>query len=790
MRIIYKIFKWFFLLGCLLSLAGTTAIITAYFYLSPTLPDINSLKNVELQIPLRIYTHDQQFIAEFGEMKRIPVTFENIPKTMINAIIAAEDDRFFIHPGVDYQGIIRAVVALIRTGKKRQGGSTITMQVARNFFLSNKKTYLRKLNEIFLAIKIEQMLSKKDILQLYLNKIYLGHRSYGVAAAAQVYYGKTLDALRLDQFAMLAGLPKAPSKYNPVTNKKRATIRRNYVLGRMYHLHLITKADYDSAINMPDDASIHIRQAEVQAPYIAEMVRQDIIQRYGESALNKGYKVYTSIRPALQAAAQKALRDALVAYDKRHGYRHDDITHIPAPFEEQNVSQYLHQYPQVAHLLPAMVLEVTEKQMTILPKGQDKAVIVWENMQWAYAYITDFRHGRKPKKATDIAQKGDIIYVSLNDKNQYVLSQIPKVAGQLISLSPDNGAILALVGGFDFQQSKFNRTIQAQRQPGSNFKPFIYSAALNKGYTPASIINDAPIVFKDQYLEGSWRPQNYSQKFFGPTRLRFALTKSRNLVSIRILRDIGINYTLDYAKKFGFNTEMMPKNLSLALGSGVVTPIELVTGYATFANSGYKITPHFIERITDAEGTTLYQADPDTVCQNHTACQTTAKRIITASNAYLMTSILQDVIQYGTGRKAKVLKRYDIAGKTGTTNDQKDAWFSGYNQDVVTSCWVGFDTPRPLGRYETGGKAALPMWIDFMRIALKNSKQRPYPQPDNIITVKIDKSTGLLAHPQAKNTLLEYFEVGTAPKKYTLSPTLQNTDSNKTTSSSSTEDIF
>jgi len=785
-----------------LMVAGLVIALGIFVYLSPKLPDIETLKDVHLQVPLRVYTSDQKLIAEFGEMKRAPLRFFEIPDLMIKAVLAAEDDRFFKHPGVDYQGILRAGLNLVKTGEKSQGGSTITMQVARNFFLSSEKTYLRKLSEILLALKIEQELNKEEILELYLNKIYLGNRAYGVAAASQIYYGVHPGELSVAQMAMIAGLPKAPSRYNPIADLERAVTRRNYVLGRMYKLGFINDEVYSSSLAEPDNAVLHSLTIEIEAPYVAEMVRSSLVERFGEEAYTGGYKVITTLDSHLQEAANRALRDALLDYDARHGYRgpirHLDISIFPD--EEQRRSE-LDNIPNVGGLIPAIIIHV-EDQTAIAILANNKTVqIPWTGLSWARPYIDDNRLGNAPATAAEILSVGDIVYLQQVSKNEWRLTQIPQVEGALVAVKPDNGGIIALSGGFDFYRSKFNRVTQASRQPGSNFKPFIYSAALAKGFTPASIFNDAPVVFDDPGLESAWRPENYSGTFFGPTRLREALVHSRNLVSIRLLRSTGINYTIDYVSRFGFKASDLPKNLSLSLGSAAMTPLQIAGGYAVFANGGYRVTPYYIDRIEGENGEIIQQAIPDTVCPDCTATppaanvqspdiqDTTAgtgsnqaqadqdtlpqqpsikiaQRVITPQNAYLMTSMMRDVIRRGTGRRARQLGRNDLAGKTGTTNEQRDAWFSGFNPDIVTVTWVGFDQSRSLGNNETGGRAALPMWINFMSEALKGKPEKPLERPPGLVTVRIDPESGLLVDSNYPHAIFETFRTEDVPDRH------------------------
>jgi len=774
---------------------GVLAILGSYIYITPRLPPIEALRDIRLQVPLRVYSNDHKLIAEFGKMKRTPLKYEEIPEKMTQAILAAEDDRFFIHPGVDYHGILRAVVSLARTGKKSQGGSTITMQVARNFFLSREKTYLRKLSEIFLSLKIERELSKENILELYLNKIYLGNRAYGIAAAAQIYYGKNIDDLSIAQFAMIAGLPKAPSRYNPIVNPERALIRRNYILDRMQQLGFIDAQTLEISQAELDDSRIHGLTIEVEAPYVAEMVRNHMVTLFGDEAYTNGYNVITTVDPSKQKAANSALRKALFDYDMRHGYRGViDHVELESLADQPNWLDIFNNISTPAGLQPALILALDEQEAVAVLADEQIITLPWEGMAWARRYLDDNHMGPEPKLASDVLQRGDVIYVR-GVGSTWRLAQIPQVEGALVSLQPKDGAIVAVAAGLDFYHSKFNRVTQATRQPGSSFKPFIYSAALNKGFTAASIVNDAPVVFDDPGLESVWRPENYSGRFFGPTRLRVALMKSRNLISIRLLRAIGVDYMLDYASRFGIPTNDLPRDLSLALGSGAVTPLHLAGGYAVFANGGYRITPHFIKNIKNMDGEIIPQAPNPVVCPecstldeivtseiddeqmdiSSTTGQTTesttpdfiaAERVIPAENVYLMTSMMRDVIQHGTGRRARQLRRSDIAGKTGTTNDQRDAWFAGFNPDLVTITWVGFDKVRSLGNRETGGRAALPMWIDYMAEALRGQPIRPLTRPPGLVSVRIDPETGLLADTNHKGAIFETFRPEFVPQRH------------------------
>ena len=759
-----RLLLWLFFLGALPALG--LLIYAALLY--PKLPDASSLKEVTFKVPLKIVTADHKLITEIGTEKRIPLKYTEIPERMTQAIVSAEDEHFFEHHGVDLKGLARAVFELITTGHKKSGGSTITMQVARNFFLTKKKSYLRKFKEILLAIKIEQELSKPKILALYLNKIFLGYRSYGVAAAAQTYYGKPIDQLSLDEYAMIAGLPKAPSAYNPIANPERAKIRRNYVLRRMYENGYITEAEMKAAQAAPIHAKLSGARIEVRANYVAEMARHFAIQKFGPDALTKGLTLVTTINSTLQKTANQAVANGLQAYERRHGYR-GPITHL-SPTQLVNakqVKQTLDQVPIYANLKVGVVTNVAQKTASILLKDGQTIQLTLEALKWARPFISVNKKGPEPEKMADILHAGDVIYV-IKEADQWQLAQNPTTESALISLRSSDGAVQALVGGYDYFRSKFNRVIQAKRQVGSNIKPFLYSAALHKGYTAASTINDAPVVFHDSALEDIWRPENYSGRFYGPTRLRKALAYSRNLVSIRLLRQIGIPYAIDYIHRFGFPLEALNKHrdLSLALGSAQFTPWEVVRGYATFSNTGFLIEPYFVKTILDNNGNPIYQAQPPKACHNqcNEADPNQAKRVISPQNAYIITSLMQDVIRYGSGRKANVLKRLDIAGKTGTTNDQKDAWFSGFNPDITTTVWVGFDQPATLGRREVGGRAALPIWIDYMRVALKDFPNRPFARPAGLVNIPIDKQTGKAVPADTPGAIFEVFRKEYAPK--------------------------
>lgn len=737
-----------------------------FIYAQSQLPSVESLKTVQLQVPLRIYSKEGLLIQEYGEKRRIPVTYEQIPKMLVNALLATEDQRFFDHGGVDVFGLGRATLRMIKTGTKSQGGSTITMQVARNFFLNRKKTFLRKFNEIMLAIKIDRELPKEKILELYLNKIFLGNRAYGVGAAAIIYYGKPLKELSLAQLAMIAGLPQAPSTQNPIVNPVAAKKRRDHVLMRLLEEKYISQEQYQEAINEPVIAEYHGANVEVSAPYVAEMIRQSLYEYFGEDAYTKGYKVYTTINGHLQNTADEVVENHLIGYDKRHGYR-GPVKHIEQANQLSiaDIHQVLSQVPAINDLLPAMVTQVGAKSIQVQTRDKRSLSILWEGLSWARPALRKGYVGRAPTKAGDIAKIGDVIYVR-QIHQQWMLTQIPEVEAALVAMNPTNGALEALVGGLNFQKSKFNRATQSSRQPGSSFKPFVYAAALDKGYTLSTLVNDAPIAIYDPSLPDLWRPHNDTHTFNGPTRLREALVRSRNLVSIRILDDIGIGYAIDYFSRFGFDKKHMPHGLSLALGSLSVSPLQLALAYSVFANGGHKVDAYLIEKITDSEGKVLLQGKPLIACSE--PCQNThlqpsrrAPLVIPTDVAYLMHSALTDVIRFGTAHAATVLNRTDIAGKTGTTNEQVDTWFAGYHPDLVVTTWVGYDTPTPLHEY--AAQLSLPLWIDFMREALKKLPMHPITAPENIISLQINPTTGLQARPGQANTITEYFRKDALP---------------------------
>ena len=775
------------LVGLFGLLASGVVILTLIaLILTPTLPSLEDLSGAQLKVPMRVYTADGELIAEFGEEKRIPVRIEEVPDMLIKAVLAAEDRSFFYHHGVDFVGILRAAWHNLRTQSTSQGASTITMQVARNFFLSPEKTYTRKIKEVLLAFKIERELSKQQILELYFNKIFLGHRSYGFAAAAQIYYGKNLPQLTLPEMAMLAGLPKAPSRDNPLTNPDNALERRNTILKQMLNLDFIDEAAYTDAVKSPLAAAKHALKSDTAAPYVAELVRQYMIQSYDEKTYAGGFHVYTTLNAKHQQAAVRALRAGLLDYEHRHGYRgpagHVSIRGKP---DAENLDDALKDYRIVGDLLPGVVLKVEEKSAQVYTQDGATVELGWGGLSWARRYIDENTLGNVPRNADDAVKPGDIIYLEavedpqqLQETGAWRLAQIPEVAGGLVALRPSDGAVLALTGGFDFYQSSFNRVTQAERQPGSSIKPFIFSAALDKGFTAASTVSGAPIVMDGDSPEEEWRPEDYSKKFFGPTRLRKALAQSLNLVSVRLLRAIGVSYTVEYMERFGFDTAKLPRNLSLALGTASATPMQMVNAFAVFANGGYRVTPYFIARVEDANHNVLEQAKPAIICLecdaqgNPTAAVTTgaatdkdkpayAPRVLSPEVSFLMASMMQDVIRAGTGRGALVLGRKDLAGKTGTTNDYRDAWFSGFNSEVVATAWVGFDQPVSLGRGETGGRTALPVWIDFMRPALEGVPENPLVPPASIVRILINSETGKPTTPDDPQAMEEYFIQGT-----------------------------
>ena len=724
--------RWWFLpaLAVLaLPILPLLVVIFAAMLTYPTLPSLEVLTDYRPKVPLRVFSAEGMLIGEFGEERRELIKIDEVPDLMKKAILAAEDDRFYEHGGVDYIGVLRAAFSNFVSGGVKQGASTITMQVARNFFLSKEKTLTRKFNEMLLAFKIEHNLSKDEILQLYINQIYLGQRSYGFAAAAQIYYGKPLGQLSVAEMAMLAGLPKAPSAFNPVVNPKRAKLRQMYVLRRMHELGFIDTAQLEAAQLERFIAKHGNQEFSVKADYLAEMVRQVMYERYQEDTYTQGYNVYTTIRQQDQAAAYAAVRSGVLEYDSRHGYRGPEgFIDLRKDKSEEFMEEALQEVSDSDDLIPAIVESVSPKAVKAYAKGGLSVEISGEGLRFAQRSLGDKLSWNQRIRV------GSLIRVQKNEKDNWQIAQIPQVESAFVSASPRNGQIYALVGGFDFNHNQFNHVTQAWRQPGSGFKPFIYSAALEKGFTPASVINDAPLVFDAaQTGDQPWQPKNYDDNFDGPMRMRQGLIKSKNLVSIRILQAIGPEYAQDYITKFGFDKDKHGPYLTMALGAGSVTPMQLLTGYSVFANGGYRIMPYFIDRIEDAQGKLLSQSASLVAGGG-------AEQVIDVRNAFTMVSMMQDVVRHGTAVRAMTLGRQDLAGKTGTTSDSMDAWFCGFQPTIVAISWIGFDTPRSLGDKETGGGAALPMWMSYMEKVLKNVPEAEYTMPENMVAVRINDS--------------------------------------------------
>jgi len=761
----------------LLALLGVYAMACSYLYMAPSLPSVEVMRKVELQVPLRVYTRSGALIAQIGEQRRIPVTYEQIPLMLKNAFLAAEDDRFFQHHGIDYMGVLRAVLVNLVSGDRAQGASTITMQAARNMFLTQEKTLRRKLSETFVTYRMESEFTKPEILGLYLNVIFFGQRAYGVAAAAETFFGKSLDALTLGEAATLAGIPKAPSHYNPIANPQLAAGRRTYVLRRMRELGFIDENAAQAANAEPVSGRAHAPLYDVEAPYLAEMARLDLRNRFGAKAESAGYKVYTSIDSRLQTAANRALRIGLIEYDRRHGFRgpigHTDVSTT----DSKELAALLDEYSPIGNLAPAIVVAAGEKSARVFVKNSsDVAQIDWDGLSWARRAENGAALGAAPKRADEILTPGDIVYVIADGKGAAQLAQLPQAQSALVAVDPNDGAIVALVGGFDYFTNKYNRVTQAKRLPGSGFKPFLYSAALENGFTPASVLLDAPVVLEGEGMETAWRPENSTGEFHGPTRLREALVRSRNLVSIRLLRAMGTGPAIDYLTRFGFARNALPTNLTLALGTMQATPLDIAAGYAIFANGGYRVQPYFIDRIENAAGSVVWRAQPPSVWQG-------AERVISAENAWLMTDMMKDVIRRGTARRAMALGRDDLAGKTGTTNDAKDTWFNGFNRNLVATVWVGFDQERSLGESEEGAKTALPIWMHFMREALNGVPQQTVPMPEGLVALPISARTGSLTSEGNPDAITELFMADRLPAGATPgeeSATGNNPDDNTT----------
>ncbi|MEF8794536.1 penicillin-binding protein 1A [Thiohalorhabdus sp.] len=808
-----KIFKRFLILAGFMGLIGGITALGGYLWLNSQLPPITALTNYEPKTPLRIYARNGELIGEFGRETRYSLPPDAIPPTLKDAFLAAEDSSFFDHPGIDIPGIFRALIADIKAGAAVQGASTITQQVARTFLLTRERTILRKLREMMLAFRIEQRLSKDEILHLYLNQIYLGNGAYGVEAAAQGYYGKSVHQLELTEMAMIAGLPKAPSGYNPVTNPERAKRRRNYVLRRMAETGSAKPEMVGRLLDTPIHAERHDPVSEPM-PMVAEEVRRRMVERHGqERAYTEGFRVFTSIQPEAQRQARRAVQQGLLDYTYRHGYKgpedHVDLGKLREQVAEQPegpdlrqvLLQRLDAYERLGPLHAGIVLGLGPKDpgpdwqgpaqtaRVLLANGQ-KLTLPWRGIRWARPYKTPTTRGPKPEEAADVMSPGDIIRLEKRPDGPWFLSQVPEVQGSLVAMQPDSGRIRAMIGGFEPSLSQYNRATQARRQPGSAFKPFLYAGALEKGLTPATLINDAPIVFEDSALETRWRPENYSQKFHGPTRLREGLENSRNLVTIRLVRRLGIDYTLDFASRFGFDPQHLPADLSLSLGSASLAPMKVVQGFAVFANGGLRVDPILIQRVEDRQGrqvdrriaqsrcTQCHRAraaelpEPDVLASHpeqrfHEAIR--PERVLSPQVNHQMVTLLQGVVERGTGWRAKKLGR-NLAGKTGTSNDQRDAWFLGFSEDLVAGVYVGFDQPQTLGSQETGSRAAAPIWVDFMGQALKGVPKQEFEQPEGLVTVRIDAETGKRAASWSEETLFEIFREGKAPAEVTPRP--------------------
>jgi penicillin-binding protein 1A len=798
-------------LGAIGGISATAGVVGAYYYVQPGLPAAETIRDIPLQIPLRIFSRDGYLISEIGERRRILVTYDELPQHVVDAFVAAEDQRFFEHPGVDYRGVLRAVVEGITTGNPT-GGSTLTQQLARDYFLTRERRLTRKLREAFLAWKIEQEFTKEQIMALFLNKMFFGQRAYGVAAASQVFFNKNLGDISVAEAATLAGVLPAPSRYNPVSSAENATYRRGYVLRRMRELGYIDSTTYDAAMAEEMESRLHGAAVELNAPFVAEMVRSEMLKRYGEGTYTDGYQVVTSLDSRMQEGANYALRNGLLEFTRRRGYKgpieNIELTDelLAKPFAEWpiEIRELLDQYAP-GGLAVALVTGVHENNTaSVLLRGGAESSIPWWGIRWANPYIDRESYGPAPETAAEVLAVGDLIYVMPTTKGVLALAQVPEAQGALVSVDPFDGAVAALTGGFDFTTSKFNRARQAYRQPGSSFKPFIYSAALEHGNTPATVVLDAPVVISSSELEAVWRPINYSGRFYGPTRMREALVRSMNLVSVRLLLfETGVGNAVRHIKKFGFGDAALPRNGSLALGGGAASPLDMAQGYATLANGGHAVKPYVIDAIYGPDGETLYRANPAIVCD---ACvpeepefrfdrvpqseltleemaeiatvyqpdATTAPELfaevnvapqmISPQNAFLVQDMMRDVIRRGTGRKALALGRRDLSGKTGTSNDRRDAWFGGFNGDIASVVWVGYDDDLPLGPGEEGSRTALPIWIEFSRVALKGVPDNQMPMPKGIVSVLIDRKSGCPARAGQRDVVFEVFRDGQVPE--------------------------
>ena len=769
----------FYFKALLFILAGVLAFISSLnIYISEKLPQAQEIREIELQVPLKVFTSDGKLIGEFGEKRRSALKFEDIPPYFVEAVLAAEDDEFFSHSGVSYTGLIRSVFRLLVSGEVQGGGSTITMQVAGNYLTGRDVNLFRKIKDIFLAYRLEKIYSKEEIFEFYVNRIFLGNRAYGIASASEVYYGTTIKDLNLAQWAMIAGLPKAPSSMNPLVNPRRALIRRNWILTRMLDLGSIHPEQYDLAIKAPISATYHGLVSEVEASYFSEIIRRYMISEYGLDAYKEGLEVYTTIDSKLQNLAVSALKEGLEKYDKRHGFRSPEnykdlfpedffsqdisyrlsliaeskslpvgISEVPEEEPLDNIYNLLNNLTTTDNKFPVLVLSV-EDNLVVISGDRTVVQLAWtSNLGWARPYINEDQRGPRPKSYSELLQEGDLVWLEQDKiKSSLSLTQIPEVQGSIVAMDPTNGAVKALVGGYDFFLSKYNRATQSSPLLGSNYKPFLYASALDAGLTASSLINDAPIVFEDEALEDKWRPRNASGRFYGPTRLREALLQSVNLVSIRLLREIGIERVRNYSQNFGFQLEELNSDLSLALGTASLSPIKNVAAYSVFANGGKSVEPYFISKITDRTGNTIFQKEDIEINQ-----------AIDPRIAFIIKDILQEAARRGTAKKVKELGRGDLAGKTGTTNEAESTWFTGFNESLVTTVWVGFDQPKSLGNREFGSSTALPIWMDFMQPNIDNLPKNKNLPPEGIVSIKIDKKTGLKAESDSRNSIFEYY---------------------------------
>ncbi len=779
----------------LVTLLGLYLYACSYLYLQPSLPTSAQMRNVALKVPLRIYTSTGDLIAQIGTQQRTPVRYDQIPPLVREAFLSAEDHRFFQEGGFSFLGLARSAIVDAITGHFAQGGSTITMQTARNVFLTLDKTWRRKLQESYVVFEMDHEFTKQEIFQLYLNYIFFGQRSYGVAAAAQTYFGKSLDQLTVPEAAMLAGIPQAPSLYNPIIHPHLAAARRAYVLQRMLDLDYIDAATAQAANHTPIEASAHAPHVDVNAPYVAEMVRQQMEQWYGPAAETAGYRVYTTVDGRLQVLANRAVQLGLIEYDRQQGWRGPiGRTVLTADATPTQLEQLVDEYTPIGILSPAVVVKVGNHDAKVYVRSRGFAEIDWDGLSWARKALGEDALGANPKTAADVLAGGDVVYVVADKEGHAQLAQVPQAQSAFIAMDPNDGAIAALVGGFDYFSNKFNRAVQAQRLPGSGFKPFFYSSALEDGFTPASTLLNAPVVVGGNGLETTWRPENDTRSFSGPVRLRVALAHSLNLVSIRLLRDLGLPYVSQYVSRFGFDPKTLPQNLTLALGTLPATPLQMATAYSVFANGGFKVDPYYVDRVEDASGKVVWQAAPRLACAlcaqpaslsdlkpAPTAAALLAEgdalrggagplppsrlapQVISPQNDYLMTSMMKDVIKYGTAVRALSLNRDDIAGKTGTSNDYRDAWFNGYTPELEATVWVGYDDNRPLGAGDEGAHTALPIWMHFMRYALQGVPEWRRPMPTGIVTLRVSPQSGALVSDESPEGIPEVFMANHLP---------------------------